>query len=237
MLAIMVMFDLRFAEALGLAERSIRLADRIGHRRATMIAHYARFFLCYELCAFDEAARSVDAAHEIAESLQARRFVAESLMFRALLQHATGEARARETLREGLAIAREHPFYLLPLGLGVLAMVTEDAAETGGRALGGRNADYRRRRQPQHSALRPLCHEARLIAGDWSCAEHHAAAVVNGLSAEPRATTDFVAARGCALAAAGRGEGNANELARLLASARANGWRAILPSLEAAEPR
>ena len=237
MLAFMVMFDLRFSEALRLAERGIRLADQIGHRRAAMIAHHARFFLCYDLCEFAEAANSVTAAHEIAEALQARRFVAETLMFRALLEHAVGDSRAHETLREGLTIAREHPFYLLPFGLGVLAMMTEDAAERAaalseGEALLAAGAVTHNIPYFGRYAI-----EACLIAGDWSGTEHHAATVASGMSAEPRPMTDFLVARGRALAAAGRGEGNAEELSRLLAAARASGWRAMLPRLEAAEIR
>ena len=127
MLAIMMFFELRFSEALAVADRGVALADQIGHRRAAMIAHHARFFLCFETGELAEARRSVDTALEIAEALQARRFIAEGLFFRALLEQTAGDARARDTLGEGNAIAREHPFYLLPLGLALLATMTADA--------------------------------------------------------------------------------------------------------------
>ena len=91
MLAIMMFFELRFSEALASADRGVALADQIGHRRAAMIAHHARFFVCFDTGELAEARRSVDAALEIAEALQARRFIAEGLFFRAMLEQAAGD--------------------------------------------------------------------------------------------------------------------------------------------------
>jgi tetratricopeptide (TPR) repeat protein len=119
MLAIVLKFELRFPEALASAERGITLAEQIGHRRAEMIGHHARFLVQSELGELAEAARSVAVPLEIAEALRARRFIAEALLFRAMLEHAAGDGNARDTLRKGIAIAREHPFYMLPLGLGL----------------------------------------------------------------------------------------------------------------------
>jgi class 3 adenylate cyclase/tetratricopeptide (TPR) repeat protein len=237
MLAIMVMFELRFAEARALAERGVHLADQIGHRRAAMIAHHARFFLCCDTGDLVEAGQSVATALEIAEALQARRFIAEGLMFRALLEHAAGDIRARDTLRDALAIAREHPFYLLPFGLGLQAVMAEDAdgraaALAEGEALIAAGAVTHNIPLFGRYAI-----EACLMAKDWADAEHHAAALARGMSAEPLPMTDFLVARGRALAAAGRGERDAEEIGRLLAEARAAGWQAMLPALEAAALR
>jgi hypothetical protein len=49
--------------------------------------------------------------------------------------------------------------------------------------------------------------------------------------------TDFVVARARALAAAGCGQADAGEISRLVAEARAAGWRAMLPAVEAAALR
>ena len=237
MLAIMVMFELRFSEARAMAERAVLLADQIGHRRAAMIGHHARFFLCFDLGEPAEAGRSVATALEIAEALQARRFIAEGLLFRAVLEHAAGEPRARKTLEDGLAIAREHPFYLLPYGLGLQAMMTEDpgertAALAEGEALIAGGAVTHNIPLFGRAAI-----EACLNAKDWSGAERQADALLRGLAAEPLPMTDFLVARARALVAAGRGQANPGELCRLLAEARAVGWKAVLPALEAAAAR
>jgi class 3 adenylate cyclase/tetratricopeptide (TPR) repeat protein len=237
MLAVMVMFDLRFAEARALAERGVHLADQIGHRRAAMIAHHARFFLCYEIGDLVEAGRSVATAFEIAESLQARRFIAESLMFQAMLEHAAGDPRARETLRQALAVAREHPFYMLPFGLGLLAMMTEDADERAAALAEGEALIAAGAVTHNIPLFGRYAIEACLLAKDWSGAERHATALARGMSAEPLPMTDFLVARGRALAAVGRGKRDADEISRLLAAARATGWRMMLPMLDAAAIR
>jgi len=79
--------------------------------------------------------------------------------------------------------------------------------------------------------------EACLNAKDWSGAERQADALLRGLAAEPLPMTDFLVARARALVAAGRGQANPGELCRLLAEARAVGWKAVLPALEAAAAR
>lgn len=233
MLAIMVMFDLRFAEARTFAERGVRLADQIGHRRAAMIAHHARYFLCYDLGELAEAGRSVATALEIAEALQARRFIAEGLIFRAQLQHTAGDARAQETLREALAMAREHPFYMLPFGLGLQAMMTEDADERAAALSEGEALIAAGAVSHNIPLFGRYAIEACLLAQDWPGAEHQAAALARGLAAEPLPMTDFLVARGRALAASGRGAANAEEIARLVVQARAAGWQMMLPALEA----
>jgi class 3 adenylate cyclase/tetratricopeptide (TPR) repeat protein len=237
MLAIMVMFELRFADARAIAERAVLLADQIGHRRAAMIGHHARFFLCYDLGEPAEASRSVTAALEIAEALQARRFIAEGLLFRAVLEHAAGEPRARETLENGLAIAREHPFYLLPYGLGLQAMMTEDPDERAAALAEGEALIAAGAVSHNIPLFGRFAIEACLNAKDWSGAERQADALLRGLAAEPLPMTDFVVARARALAAAGHGQADSAELSRLLAEARAAGWRAMLPALEAAAAR
>jgi tetratricopeptide (TPR) repeat protein len=234
MLATMVMLELRFAEARALAERGIRLADQIGHRRAAMISHHARFFLCFDLGEPAEAARSVAVALEIAEALHARRFIAEGRMFRAVLEHAAGEPRARETLRDALAMAREHPFYLLPYGLGLQAMMTEDPGERAAALAEGEALIAAGAVTHNIPLFGRYAIEACLAARDWAGVERQSEALLRGMAAEPLPMNDFLAARARALAAAGRGQADAGELSRLVAVARAAGWQAILPSLEAA---
>jgi len=220
-----------------MAERAVLLADQIGHRRAAMIGHHARFFLCFDLGEPAEAGRSVATALEIAEALQARRFIAEGLLFRAVLEHAAGEPRALETLRGALAIAREHPFYLLPYGLGLQAMMTEDPDERAAALAEGEALIAAGAVSHNIPLFGRFAIEACLKAKDWSGAERQADALLRGLAAEPLPMTDFLAARARALAAAGRGQADPAELSRLVAEARLAGWKAMLPALEVAATR
>jgi hypothetical protein len=196
-----------------------------------MIAHHARFFLCFDTGELAEARRSVDAALEIAEALQARRFIAEGLFFRALLEQATGDARARDTLGEGNAIAREHPFYMLPLGLALLATMTADAQRRTAALAEGERLIAAGAVSHNIPLFNRYAIEACLAAEDWPGAERYAAALLAGMAAEPRPMTDFILRR--ARAAVGRAR-DAAEISSLLAEVRRTGWHAMVPALEAA---
>ena len=72
------------------------------------------------------------------------------------------------------------------------------------------------------------------LAKDWAGIERYAAALEHSMAEEPVPMTDFLVARARAIAAAGLGQKDAAELKRLLAEADRVGWRAMVPSLEAA---
>ena len=79
--------------------------------------------------------------------------------------------------------------------------------------------------------------EAALATEDWSAAERYAAALEDYTRAEPLPLSDFVIARGRALAAWGRGERDATAVERLRglrAHAERAGLRNALAALEAA---
>jgi hypothetical protein len=234
MQAIMEMFELRFVEALASADRAVALADQIGHRRAAMIGQHARFFLLYDMGRLAEAGRSVALALEIAEVLRARRFIAEGLFFRAMLEHAKADGRAHDTLAEGIAIARENPFYLLPLGLGLHGMMAADPQERSAALAEGERLIAAGAVSHNIPLFNRYAIEASLAAEDWTGAERYAEALASGMQAEPRPMTDFVSARARALAAAGRGLRDLGEIDRLLATARQAGWQAMIPALETA---
>ena len=76
--------------------------------------------------------------------------------------------------------------------------------------------------------------EAALNAGEWEAAERHAAALEDYTRAEPLPWSDFIVARGRALATHGRGKGGAGltaELVRLRDEAERVGLRSALPAL------
>ncbi len=140
MLGMMVMMDMELEKALHLAQRAAAMAEQIGHRRGAMIAHHGIAFLGFELGDMTVTRDGAAAGLAIATALGARRFIGEGLMIHAHYEFLTGDPGAAETLRRANEIARETPSYILPLGLGLAAMIAPDrktrlAALSEGEAL------------------------------------------------------------------------------------------------------
>ncbi|HEY2891418.1 MAG TPA: hypothetical protein VGJ31_12355, partial [Dongiaceae bacterium] len=191
-------------------------------------------FLGFELGDMTATREGASAGLAIATALGARRFIGEGMMIRAQHEFLTGDPGAAETLRQANEIARETPSYILPLGLGLAAMIAPDrktrlAALSEGEALLAAGAI-------SHNYLffNRYAIDACLAAEDWEGAERYAAALERSMAEEPLPLTDFFTARGRAVAAAGRGRKDAGELRRLIEEARAVKWQAVIPALEAA---
>jgi class 3 adenylate cyclase/tetratricopeptide (TPR) repeat protein len=234
MVGMMTMMELRFEAALEYARRAVHLSEQIGNRRAAMIAYHGLHFLYEEL---GEGALALEAGTigtEIARKLGARRFIAEGLLLQALSYHTIGDARARDTVREGNVIAREQPSFMLPFGLAVEAGITNEAAERA--ALLAEGEKILAAGAVSHNIIFFNRHaiEACVGAGEWDSVERYAAALERGMGEEPTPMTDFFIARARALAAAGRGLRDQDELRRLIEAARRARWQAVLPALEAA---
>ncbi|MEA2783085.1 MAG: hypothetical protein QOK29_4629 [Rhodospirillaceae bacterium] len=234
MLAIMVLDQLHFAEALAEADRAVLLAEQIGHRRAAMIAHHARFFACFETGRRAEARWSVTACCEIAEALGARRFIAEGLMFRGLLELAEDRERARETIEQAITIAREQPAYLLPFGLALGGLAARNTGERLAALAEGERVMAAGALSHNILFFNRIAIDACVAAGDWAGVERYADALERGMADEPVPMTDLLIARARALAAAGRGQADRNVLADLVERARGVNWQVVLPALEAA---
>src|SRR5262249_20264946 len=117
------MFGCDYAGSLAEAQAAAKLAIQIGQRRAEMIAEHGAVWNLYELGDFAGALRSATRALEISRQLNARRFDAEGLMFVGLARFSMDDPQGLILLREGIEIARETPRFILPCGLGMLAMM------------------------------------------------------------------------------------------------------------------
>ena len=85
-----------------------------------------------------------------------------------------------------------------------------------------------------HLHFRAEAIDLALAAGDWAEAERHAGALEVFMHAEPIAFSDFIVARGRALAAAGRGEAERSALEACRRDAIAFQFLAGIPALDAA---
>jgi class 3 adenylate cyclase/tetratricopeptide (TPR) repeat protein len=234
MVGMMTMMELRFDAALEYARRAVHLSEQIGNRRAAMIAYHGLHFLYEEL---GEGALALEAGTigtEIARKLGARRFIAEGLLLQALSYSTIGDARAKDTVSEGNAIAREQPSFMLPFGLAVEAGMTSEAAERA--ALLAEGEKILAAGAVSHNIIFFNRHaiEACVAAREWDNVEHYAAALERGMGDEPTPMTDFHVARARLIAAAGKGRKDEVGLRALIDQARAVKWQAVIPALEAA---
>jgi class 3 adenylate cyclase/tetratricopeptide (TPR) repeat protein len=234
MLATMRMMSLQLDEAVQHATCAVELAEQIGHRRAAMVSYYVLNFAYHELGRSRQAIGAGSAGLALSRSLGATRFVAEGLMLRAQSEFEAGDAQAMQTIREANEIARGTPSYLLPLGLGLAAVIARNVDDRSAALAEGERV--LRDGAVSHNFLffNRYAMEACIAAKDWANLDRYAAALERSLAEEPMPMVEFLVARGRAIAAAGRGQDAATELQRLLARATTCGWRAVTPALEAA---
>jgi hypothetical protein len=168
-----------------------------------------------------------------------RRFEASYLRDAAALLEAEGRrSEAVELLSRGVAISRETGIgFLGPWLLGQLAATTEDPNERQQALDEGESVLRAGAVGHNHLWFYHFGIEAALSTRDWASAERYAALLEEFTRAEPLPWSDFVIARGRALAAFGRGGRDAAlgaELERLRSEADRVGLRIALPALAAA---
>jgi tetratricopeptide (TPR) repeat protein len=228
----------RLDEVFETSMAAVRLTQRIGNRRAEIVAHHGCAVAYMERGESGLARPHAQAAVDLSRAIGARRFEPESVLMVAGCLYLDGERDAAiAMMREALAGAREHIHYCGPMILGYLAHATEDPAERArcleeGRALieAGSSA---------HNRLY-FCREAIEVSVeqlDWAAALRHADLLERQFREESPAFVDFLVARGRALAAVGQGRRDPDlrsEVLRLVAAARQSRYVLLLPALEAA---
>ena len=188
---------------------------------------------------FDAARVALERALALAREVGARRFEAFIAHNLALVFVDAGDAdAARRYSREAWRLSAEvGPRFCGPIVLTGVAATAATAAERdqalaeGERLLG--------------EGCLAHCHlhfyggaiDLALAAGDWAEAERYAAALEAFMRAEPLAWSDFVVARGRALAAAGRGHADLAALAACRRDAISSQFMAGVPAIDAALAR
>jgi class 3 adenylate cyclase/tetratricopeptide (TPR) repeat protein len=221
-------FILDLEGSIATARHALEIARKVGARRAEMITHHGLFsFIQYNLVAAREAAeRSI----ALAQELGAPRFEAEGVAFIALIEQAEGRtADALVRAERALAIGRETGMsYMGPFALAILASTTPDATRRDAALAEGESILEAGSLSHNYYWFYREGIDLCLRLGDWARAERCAAALEDYFSREPTPLTDFVVARGRALAAHGRGRrdaGTQGELRRLKDLASANGLK------------
>jgi len=232
-------YELNMQGARDLAAHVIEAALRVGHDRAELNAQAACVFAATEQGDWDAAGHHAERVCEIAERIGSVRFSNEILAFQALRFDAQGQRDAALAAARR-ALASAHALGLTfggPRILGILARLTEDPDEQD-RALAeaerviaggcvGHNQLYFYR-----NAI-----DVALARREWDRADRFAEALAAFPVGEVLPWSAFFAARGRALAAAGRGsadQATLRDLERLRDEAAHAGLAIALPAIEAA---
>jgi tetratricopeptide (TPR) repeat protein len=228
------------AGALEDALAAIESAQRVGHQRAEMVARLTAGRVLVESGDAAAAHPHVERGLEFAESLGASRFKPFLLIYVARIRFARG-APADESvklMREALDLARQTGAgFLAPWVLSTLALVSDEPAAAL-EALGeGEELLAEGCVGHNYYAFYRNAIEVALRLEDWRQAERYAEALSAYAAEEPLPWSEFVSARGRALAARGRGErgeANGHELERLRKEAEQAGLHAPLVAIQQA---
>ncbi len=233
-----VFFMARVEDGLAISQQALKLAMKVGQRRAQVIALQGCAWAWIEMADPARARPYADEAVQLAQSIGARRFVPEGMLFVAMCLAQEGKSdEVARVLREAWNLSQDMVTYFGPPILGFLAQYTSDAEESQ-RCLD----DARRILElgcPAHNHVffyRPAI-DLSLRLGGWEDAERYADLLESKFSEETVPLVTFTVERARTLAAAGRGVRDAALLARLeniAAQARDAHAYAWVPELERA---
>ena len=228
------------ATSVAVGREAIELALRASQPRAEVMARHLLASTEGLVCGrFDEAERQASEALRLVRALGAKRFEAQNHGIVAMIALRTGDReRARQLAQDAIAICREHGMgHVGPWIHGVCALVETDREariawlEAGERQLALGCVSH------NHLQLRELAIDALLEIGDVEGIEAQCARIAAYTANESLPTSEFVMARGRALARFGRGE-RGEALLDVLRDLRATGTRAemntFLPALDTA---
>ncbi|MFQ5973891.1 MAG: tetratricopeptide repeat protein, partial [Alphaproteobacteria bacterium] len=218
------------------AREAIEAAERVAHRRALMVAELAAGRTLIEYGSPAEAARHIDRGLALVENLGASRFKPFFLIFLARVRLAEGGYRPETValMEEALDVSHRTGFgFLGPWVLSTLALVSDDRArqtkalEEGEEALAGDCVGH------NYYAFYQDAMEIAARNSDWNEVDRYADALDDYARTEPLPLSDFLVARGRALARHGRGDAESlSELQRLEDDARSAGLIRMARDLE-----
>jgi hypothetical protein len=220
------------------AQTALRVTQRMGNRRAEIVAHHACAMTHLERGEVELARPHAQAAVDLSRAIGARRFEPESMvMVAACMLYEGDRIRATAMMREALAKAREHISYCGGMILGAMARATDDPNERRRCLEEGEQILNAGATAHNHVFFCREAIEVTLEAHDWSGMLHYADLLERQFSAEPFAFVHYVAERARVLAAIGQGRREAAlhmRLEQLLDTARASRFMLQIPALEAA---
>jgi len=218
---------------------AVEAARKVGHHRAEMLGHVMWVYALMELGELDQAKAHTKEARALALRLGAMRFEAQNLTWLARIVTAEGRrAEAIEVLEQALQLSRDTGMAVTGTRvLSGMALVTEDPERRRSVLSEGEAILRSGAISHNHFWFYRDAIEVSLNIGDWESVERYAVALENYTRPEPLSCCDFFVARGRALAAFGRGQGDDEvlaELGRLREAAERAGILTAIPDLDAA---
>ena len=194
-------------EALEDALASVKLADAVSHRRAKMLGLMLAGRLEFELGSFDAASNHLQLALEIARTIGAGNFEAQALSSLAILRAEQGNmVQSRDYALSAVKVVREVGMTLFgPWTLAVTAAVAEDRSESKHALAEAESILDSGCVAHNHFWFAQTAIDHALENGEWDDAERYAARLETYTRTQPLPGSDFLIARGRALAAWGRG--------------------------------
>ena len=220
------------ASGAAVGHEAIELALRASQRRAEVMARTLVGWVDGAIRDRADAEQQNAAALELIRSAGVKRFEAQLLALTALVALRRGQrGRALKDVEEALAICRVHGMgHIGPWAYGVRALVETDPVarvrflDEGERQLALGCVSH------NHVQLRELAIDALLEIGDWNGVDANCARIRAYTADEPLPMSEFVIARGTALAQFGRGD-HSDALREALLGLQAEGTRAELNTL------
>jgi class 3 adenylate cyclase/tetratricopeptide (TPR) repeat protein len=231
---------LRMREAVNIGLEGAALAKRLSDPRAELLSHgLVAAIAARVLSDLDLAPVHAGEQRRLAEMLDANRFYAQALHNAAQIALTRGDREgARELCRQGLAdVGEAGRRFVGPILYGVMARAAQNAAEGAdalheGEALLGAGAVSH-----NHFWFASDAIDATFEWADWDGIERYCARLERYAMREPLPWSDFVIARGRALARFGRGERSAElraTLVELREMAARSEFHSTLPALDSA---
>jgi tetratricopeptide (TPR) repeat protein len=127
---ISVFFLARVEDGLAISLEALKLAMKVGQRRAQVIALQGCAWAWIEMADFVRARPYAEEAVQLAQSIGAKRFVTEGMWYVALCLEQEGRVdESAELLRDAFVLSQEMVTFFGPPILGALAAITADAEE------------------------------------------------------------------------------------------------------------
>jgi class 3 adenylate cyclase/tetratricopeptide (TPR) repeat protein len=231
---------LRVRDAVNIGLEGAALAARLSDPRAELLSHGLVSAMAGRVLRdLELAAAHADEQRRLAEMLDANRFYAQALHNTAEIALAKGDREAARALcHQGLADGgKAAQRFVGPILYGELARAARDAAERAQALREGEALLEAGAVSHNHFWFASHAIEAALEEEDWEGIEHYCAQLERYSAREPLPWSDFVTARGRALARVGRGE-RGPELRETLTALRETAaqaeFNAALPALDTA---
>jgi len=239
MRAVTHMYSLRFEESLDDCDATVDLAKRIGQARGELIARSTFGWIFLDKCEGAIAEQHAQKGLEAVNVIGARRFIPLFNDVVARTRLLAGDRKgALELLEESWNVSQEaSTAFAGPVVLGAIALATDDPRRRS-EAL-GRGEAILREGCPSHNHFRFYrdAIEVSLRERLWDDAKYYASALESCFGTQSSAWSDFIIARGRALAEAGNERPSQQVRARLRQlrdHALSVGMRAAVPQLDEA---